>query len=259
MQKELIAFANTLADAARGIITPLFRTQLEREHKEADSPVVTVADREAERVMRELIEQRFPNHGIVGEEFGEKKTASAHTWVLDPVDGTIAFSMGKVLFGTLIGLLEEGRPVLGVIDQPVLAERWIGGTDLPTQFNGKPVRTSATESLKRAAIATTSPFMFETPKQEEMIRQLKKRAQLFSFGGDCYNYALLASGHVDAVIERQLKTHDWAALVPVIEAAGGVVTDWEGNTLTLASAGDVVATANPALHRELLALTRGCA
>lgn len=254
---ELEQFAHTLADAARGVIAPLFRTSLERERKEAASPVVTIADREAERVMRAIIEARFPQHGIVGEEFGRKMSEGQYIWVLDPVDGTIAFSTGKPLFGTLIGLLKNDRPMLGIIDQPVSRERWVGAAGAPARCNGQRARTSLVENLRDAAVATTSPFMFETQEQQQALDQVRAAAHLMSFGGDCYNYALLASGHLDAVVERELQLHDWAALVPVVQSAGGVMTDWQGKALAGEGAREVIAAATPALHAQLVDLFGG--
>jgi len=234
-----IALAHALADAAGEVIRPYFRKPLAVESKGDTSPV-TAADRAAEAEMRRLIVQARPQDGVIGEEYGDDRRDAARLWVLDPIDGTRAFIAGRPLFGTLIALLVDGVPVLGVIDQCVIGDRWLGARGQKTLFNGKPVRTRACAALAQAHIGTTSPQAF-TDEDFVAFTRVQQAAHDTLYGGDCHNYGLVASGHLDAVVEASLKVHDWAALVPVIEGAGGCVTDWAGQTLTLGSDGRVIA------------------
>ena len=241
-----IALADRLADAARAVIVPLFRTPVSNERK-ADRSPVTEADRDAEAAMRRLIKSEFPRDAIHGEEFGAEPGTSGRTWVLDPIDGTTAFMAGRPIFGTLIALVVEGWPVLGVIDQAVLGERWLGVTGQPTTFNGQPVRTRPCRELSDAAIATTGPHYFDDHDGGHfMALAAKTDHKRMVMGGDCYNYAMLASGHLDVVCEANLKLHDFAALVPVVEGAGGTMCDWNGDPLHAASSGHVLALGDPA-------------
>lgn len=241
-----IALAHRLAEAARAEIRPRFRQPLDSERK-ADRSPVTEADRAAERVMRDLIRATFPDDAIHGEEFGAETGASGRTWVLDPIDGTASFLIGRPIFGTLIALVVDGWPVLGVIDQPVLDERWIGVTGQPTLLNGQPVRTRACRELGDATLATTGPHYFNDHDGEHFMGLAAKTDhRRMVMGGDCYNYALLASGHLDIVCEANLKLHDFAALVPVVEGAGGTMCDWNGEPLHAASSGHVLALGDPA-------------
>lgn len=240
------------ADAARHVIAPLFKSKdLSIDYKEAQSPIVTQADRDAERFMREIISEDFPDDTIVGEEFGTKKGSSGYSWVLDPIDGTIAFSVGKPVFGTLIGLAHEADFVLGLIDQPILNERFVGRNGLAT-LNDLPIKASRNESLEKASLALTAPL--EDERFAKGMEPLLEAVHVTSYGGDCYNYALLASGHLDIVIEKGLALHDFAALVPVLEASGAVVTDWMGNGINYHSSGDILACANQAIHRQVMDL-----
>ncbi|MFS8908337.1 histidinol-phosphatase [Synechococcus sp. OH2] len=257
VKPEWIALAQALADAAGAVIRPLFRGELQAEYKEARSPIVTIADREAERAMRALLAAHVPEHNILGEEFGFHQTGSSYTWVLDPLDGTIAFSAGKPTFATLIALLENDRPVLGIIDQPVLGERWLGVQGQPTRWmtpsTQQLTRTKATTDLSRAYLSCTTPDLFTQPDQQQRFQQLSRLVHITSYGGDGYQYGLLASGYIDLVMECGLALYDFAALVPVIEGSGGVITDWAGDPLTRTSKGEVLAAANPNLHRQALA------
>lgn len=241
----LISFANELADAAGPIVRRYFRQGVAVDDKPDTSPV-TIADREAESALRALIETRFPDHGILGEEHGSVRTDAERVWVLDPIDGTKSFISGVPLFGTLIALVERGAPVLGVIDQPISRERWIGARGHKSTLNGRPISTRACASLGAATLFATSPDMFKGADAEGFQR-LKSAVKLARFGGDCYAYGLLAAGFVDLVVEAGLKPYDYAALVPVITGAGGGMTDWEGKPLTLASEGRVLACGDPGL------------
>ena len=240
-----IALAQRLADAARLAILPHFRS-VGAERKDDATPV-TLADRAAEEAMRRLLKAEAPRDGVQGEEFGVSAGSSGRTWVLDPIDGTTGFLAGRPLFGTLIALVVEGWPVLGVIDQPVLKERWLGVTGRATTLNGVPARTRACPALADAAIATTGPHYFDQHDGDHfMALAAKTDHRRMVMGGDCYNYAMLASGHLDLVCEAGLKLHDWAALVPVIEGAGGTMCDWNGEPLHAASDGHVLALGDPA-------------
>lgn len=241
-----IALAQKLADAARVAILPHFRSG-DAATRKADTTPVTAADTAAEEAMRAILAAEAPHDAVHGEEFGATTGTSGRTWVLDPVDGTAAFLAGRPLFGTLIALVVEGWPVLGIVDQPVLRERWLGVTGRPTTLNGATVRTRACAALAEAAIATTGPHYFDQHEGEHfMALAARTDHRRMVMGGDCYNYAMLASGHLDLVCEANLKLHDWAALVPVVEGAGGTMCDWNGEPLHAASDGHVLALGDPA-------------
>lgn len=252
-----IALAHRLADAARAEILPLFRTPVSSEAKEDATPV-TLADRNAEEAMRRILKAEAGQDGVFGEEFGEEKGRSGRQWVLDPIDGTTAFLAGRATFGTLIALLVDGFPVLGVIDQPVLKERWLGVAGQGTTLNGQPVSARICRDLARATIATTGPQYFSQQEGEVfMALAAKTDHKRMVMGGDCYNYACLASGHIDIVCEAGLKLHDYAALVPVVEGAGGMMCDWNGEPLHDASEGHVLALGDPARLEDVLAAMSG--
>lgn len=254
---DFIAAAEAAADAAGGVIRPLFRSGLLVEAKGDASPV-TEADRGAERVMRELLSARFPDHGIWGEEYGADRPDAEWVWLLDPIDGTRAFVTGRPLFGTLIGLLHRGRPVLGIIDQPAAGERWVGAggvTRFRSALGGTP-KCRPCARLGEAELSCTSPDMF-LPDQRPRFEKLRGAARRVTWGGDCYSYGLLALGLIDVVCEATMKPWDWTALVPVVEGAGGRVTDWAGQPLTFDSRGDVLAVGDPALLPEAVALLGG--
>jgi len=241
-----LALAPVLADEAGSIIRRHFRGRIEVIDK-ADASPVTIADRDSEAAMRRLIAQRFPHHGIVGEEHGADRPDAEFVWVIDPIDGTKSFISGVPLFGTLIGLLHQGRPVLGVLDQPVSRERWIGATGHPTIFNGAPARVRACPSLDRATLFSTSPDMFKGADAEGFAR-IRDAVKLVRYGADCYAYGLLALGFVDLVVEASLKLHDFCALVPIIEGAGGIVTGWRGEAPGADTDGRILACGDRALH-----------
>ena len=255
------ALAEEMADAAGAAIRPHFRRRLDVKTK-ADSSPVTVADLAAERAIRALIAERRPDDGVLGEEFGSERTDAEYVWVLDPIDGTKAFISGLPTFGTLIALLHHGTPVLGVIDQPVSGERWLGvlgqGADLRTRRGEAPqaIRTRACESLAEASLFCTAREQFVGPNGEAYARLLE-RVGMTRYGLDCYAYAMLATGFVDLTVEATLEPYDYLALVPVIEAAGGRITDWDGAPLGLTSDGRVLAAGDRRRHAEALALLRG--
>ncbi len=248
------AFAVQLADEAREISLRYFRKKLDVEIKSDESPV-TIADREIEAHIRARLAQRFPAHGIFGEEHGRERTDARYVWVIDPIDGTRSFVTGWPIWGTLFALLRDGEPILGVIDVPVTGERWIGGEPGAFDVQGQPLRTSGCASLAAAHVYATSPDIFdanELPVFEAVCRAAAGRR----FGGDCYSYAMVASGYVDAVVEAGLQPYDYLAIVPVVEAAGGRVTDWQGRAVGMESDGRIVAAATPELHAQIIEFTR---
>ena len=252
MREADIALAERLADAAGAAIRPLFRAAFVIEDKDDASPVTT-ADRAAEAAMRRLIEAEYPRDGIIGEEYGTKTSQTGRNWVLDPIDGTTSFIAGRAIFGTLIALIEEGWPVLGIIDQPIVRERWVGAVGRPTLLNGAAVASRQCRELGDAILATTSPNLFDDDEATKFLALAAKVARRrIVYGGDCYNYGLVASGHVDLVVEAGLKLHDFAALVPVVEGAGGTMCDWQGDPLHTESIGQVVALGDPARLEDVI-------
>ncbi|MDD2923721.1 histidinol-phosphatase [Rhodoferax sp.] len=249
--EKLLQIANNLADVARQNTLPLFRTPLEVIAKLDDSPV-TVADRATEASMRGLLNTQVPGHGILGEEHGRERMDAEYLWVLDPIDGTKSFITGSPLWGTLIGLLHQGRPLLGLVDMPVLGERWLALRGQAAQCNGRPVRASTCQNLAQARVYTTSPDAFGAADWAA-FDTLSRTCALRRFGGDCYSYAQLAGGYIDLVVEAGLQPYDYLAVVSLVQAAGGVMTDWDGQPLGVASDGRVVAAATPALHAQALA------
>lgn len=227
----LLALADDLADAARAAILPHFRTA----HAVADKggarfDPVTEADRAAERAMRALIEARYPAHGILGEEFGESRGRDGYQWILDPIDGTRAFISGLTNWGVLIGLYHEGRPLIGVMDQPYLDERyrgWNAGANCTARGQTRALKTRRCESLGAAVLSTTDPFLFRGAEAEAFER-VRQDAKLTRFGYDCYAYAMVAAGCMDGVVESGLKPFDIAALIPILTGAGGGVCAWDG-------------------------------
>ena len=262
---ELANFANVLADAARLEILPYWRVPRQklssevkyksnRSEFQSASPV-TLADRAAERAMRDIIEKQYPTHGIIGEEYGDVRTAADYVWVLDPIDGTRSFITGKPLFGTLISCLYKGSPVIGIIDQCILDERWLGVAGQQSTLSGIDIKTDGVLKLKDAEMFSTSPEMFRGYDLTK-FNAMKDLVRTTHYGADCYAYALVATGYADVVVEADLGLYDYCAIVPIIEGAGGVICDWEGRELSLQnhekSKGRVVACANKQLQEESL-------
>ena len=249
MNERWLAAAQAAVAAAADVIRPHFRMPIEATDKADQSPV-TIADRNAEQAMRAVLAERLPGHGILGEEFGLERGDARWRWVLDPIDGTRAFITGRPSFGVLLALLEDAIPVLGIIDQPITGERWIGLRGAPTRFVSNTLPGTACTrpcaSLARAELSCTSPEMLEGPARPrwEVLRRAVRRA---SWGGDCYAYGLLALGQIDIIAECGMNPWDWAALVPVIEGAGGRITDWQGAALHVDGDGTVLAVGDPAL------------
>ena len=250
-----LALAAELADAAGAAIRPYFRTRLKVDDKPDLSPV-TAADRAAESAMRQLIAARYPAHGIIGEEYGPERADAEFVWVLDPIDGTKSFISGVPLFGTLIALTRAGRPIVGIIDQPISRERWIGAEGRATTHNGIPVRCRECPGVAQATVFATSPDMFRGA-DAAAFQRVASVTKLLRFGGDCYAYGLVALGFIDLVIEASLKTYDFGPMLPVIEGAGGVATDWQGAPLGLKSDGRVLIAGDRRAHEAALALLQG--
>jgi inositol-phosphate phosphatase/L-galactose 1-phosphate phosphatase/histidinol-phosphatase len=251
----LLAFAEQLADLARPLAQRWFRGAPSLEQKHDRTPV-TAADRAIERTLRERIAAVFPDHGVLGEEEGALRTDAEFVWVLDPIDGTKAFATGNPLFGTLVGLLHHGVPRLGVLDAPALGERWRGSHGHGAFHGERRLRTRARRRLAEAVLYCTTP---DPMAAHEGFQRLRRQVQWTSYGGDCIAYGLLAMGHVDLVVDRGLQPYDWAALVPIVEQAGGVLCDWRGDALTLPSDGAVVAASCRELADEALAVLAGTA
>ncbi len=251
-----IALAERLVEASGPILRRWFRSAALRVETKADTSPVTCADRDSETAMRSLIEATYPDHGILGEEHGQTRGDAEFLWVLDPLDGTKAFVTGKPLFGTLVALLRDGAPILGIIDAPALGERWIGAAGRPTLLNGRPVRTRPCPSPDEAMLNATTPDMFEGADAAAFGR-LRGAVRGTHFGGDCYAYGLLACGFLDLVVEAKMKPYDYLALVPVIEGAGGRATDWAGRPLGLVGDGRVLAAGDSRLHDAAAALLAG--
>jgi len=253
------AFIGRLATASGETILPFFRTSLSIEDKSLSREFdpVTEADRAAEAVMRRLIKANFPQHGIVGEEFGNERTDADYVWVLDPIDGTKSFIAGFPIWGTLIALLHKGTPVFGMMHQPFIGERFSGDNGSARYQGPSGERRLAVRrcgSLKEATCYTTSPLLMNEADRAAFSR-VQDQARLARYGGDCYSYCMLAAGHLDLVVETELKPYDIAALIPIVTGAGGVVTTWEGEPAQ--SGGRIVAAGDPRVHAEALKLLNG--
>jgi len=254
--ENFLATAHALADLAREQSLPWFRQAIETEFK-ADSSPVTKADVCAEAAMRRRLAELHPDHEVRGEELGSERSGAEWVWFLDPIDGTKSFISGIPLWGTLVALLFRDSPVIGVIDAPATNERWSAIQDTATWFCGdgrapQRCRTSGCTQLAHARLCLPSPDTFDE-HGSQAARRLSECARLNRFGGDCYSYGLLASGHLDVIVESGLDDHDFLPMVPIIEAADGVISDWEGHPLRPGSSGHVVAAASAALHREAVA------
>lgn len=266
MKTAFLTFAHQLADTAGETIRPYFGAHGDVEDKADNSPV-TLADKLAEKEIRKLIDQHYPDHAIYGEEGGQKKTISEYTWVIDPIDGTRAFIAGRKEWGTLIALCDDGVPILGILDQPITGERWVGVAGKPTRYSTTPasmaasairqpevtIITRACASLAAAELSTTSANYF-TPSQAKQVIALAQACRATVKDGDCYAYGLLARGLRDVVIDAGLKPYDILALVPIIEGAGGKITDWKGDAMTLTNFSNVVAVGDTKRHSEIMQL-----
>lgn len=255
---ELLACAHSLADLAAPLTLQYFRTPMSIDNKasESDFDPVTAADRAAEEVMRQEISRRFASHGVIGEEFADTGIEARFRWVIDPIDGTRAFIMGWPMWGMLIGLMHDDMPYLGLMDQPFTKERFWSTKDAAHFRYGDgttgELRTRACGGLGTAVLSTTHPDLFAPGEEADGFGRIKSEVRMTRFGGDCYAYAMLAAGHCDLVAEAGLKPHDIAALIPIIERAGGVITTWAGDPAS--NGGNIVAAGDAKVHAEAVAL-----
>lgn len=252
---EYAAFAERLADAAAAVTLRYFRTPVDVTNKAAGTAFdpVTAADRDAEAAIRALITETYPEHGIFGEEHGQSSAAhkGGLTWVIDPIDGTRAFISGLPLWGTLIALNDGTRPVVGLVDHPATGERFVGRPGRATG-NRQPIRTRACGSLAQAILSTTDPDLFRAGDERAAYDRVAATVRLTRYGYDCYAYAMVAAGHLDLVIESGLQPYDVQAIIPVIEAAGGVMTSWSGGPAD--QGGQVIAAGDARVHAAALKL-----
>jgi myo-inositol-1(or 4)-monophosphatase len=257
--EALLSTAHALADRSGAVILPHFRTGGLVDHKGGDLfDPVTAADREAEAAIRSKLAVEYPSHGILGEEFEALNPDAEYCWVIDPIDGTRAFILGLPLWGTLIGLTRGGVPLLGLMDQPFTGERfWSGAAEALFRHGGvtKPMRARACAKLGDVLLATTSTDFFTSEDEHERFGTLSRAVRLRRFGGDCYNYCLLAMGQIDLVVEAGLKPFDIIPLIPIIERAGGVVTNWEGGDPR--GGGRIVAAGDPRVHAATIKILSG--
>lgn len=256
---DFSAFVAELASASGHAILPFFRTLLAVEDKSRGGVFdpVTEADRAAEVVLRRMIGESFPAHGIVGEEFGAERDDAEFVWVLDPIDGTRAFMAGLPLWGTLIGLLRNGSPAYGLMGQPFIGERFFGdggSASYQGPHGARTLNTRRCASLRDAVLSTTSPKLFKEAKLPAYER-IEAEVKLTRYGYDCYAYCMLAAGHLDVIVESGLKPFDIVALIPIIEGAGGIVTSWDGGSA--AAGGDIVACGDKRLHQQVIERLRG--
>ncbi|MEZ0224012.1 MAG: histidinol-phosphatase [Alphaproteobacteria bacterium] len=250
LSTDFVNLAHRLADESGKVIRKYFRQSFHMEGK-ADSSPVTIADKEAEQAIRAILAKERPGDGIHGEEFGSDKGKTGYLWVLDPIDGTKSFVTGRPIFATLIALVHNGEAVLGIINQPISGERWIGVKGQGTSFNGKPVKARKCPSISEARVSTTGPDLFELDDYLKLYTMLKDNIAFTQYGGDCYSYGTLASGWLDGVVEGHMKLHDYAALIPIVEEAGGIITDWMGKPLPLEPSfenREVVAAGDKTIH-----------
>ncbi len=255
--RVLLDFLDELAALSAAKILPVFRSAGTVENKATDSGFdpVTVADRDAEQVVRQAIAERYPKHGIVGEEFGVQTADTAYTWVIDPIDGTRGFIAGLPTWGTLIGFCANEQPLLGMMNQPYTGERYTGsalGAYLSDGAGKRRLTTRPCASLKTALLCATHPRMFSDGEEAAAFARVAAAARDTRFGTDCYGYCALALGQVDLVVEADLKIYDVLPLIPIIEASGGVITDWEGNSAVGASR--VIAAGDLRTHTQVIDL-----
>lgn len=245
------AYITHWMDELQQLAVTLLTTGNPVEQKQDGTPV-TAIDRKIEEFLRHKIEETYPQDGILGEEFPDRNPQAARKWVIDPIDGTRALIAGFPTYTTLLALLEEGQPKLSTILQPVTRERWLGDGE-HTLYHGAKVQCEPVDSLAQAVFSTTSPLLF---RENDVFRveQLMQTARICQFGGDAYAYGKLACGHIHLIVESGMKPYDFLPLVPIVEGAAGIITDWAGDRLTLQSNGDIIAASSESLHREALAL-----
>jgi myo-inositol-1(or 4)-monophosphatase len=244
---ELNPFLKNLADESAKIIRSYFRSKIDIENKSDFSPV-TIADKKAEEKIRELIIKEFPTHGIIGEEFGDDKIDSEYIWVIDPIDGTKSFISGALSFGTLIALLKNGKPIIGVINHPILNE-FLAGDTQASFLNDHQVKIRECNSISEATLLTTDHLNISKYQNKNGFEKLINKVKLYRNWGDCYGYYLLATGFADIMIDPVMSVWDSMALIPIIKGAGGVITDYQGND---ALTGKSIVAANKDIHREVI-------
>jgi len=252
---QFITFANYLADVSTPIARKYFRKNFAEEKKANDTPV-TLADKKIEEEIRKAIQVQFPDHGIIGEEFENINSESDYKWIIDPIDGTASFIIGRPIFGTLICLSYKNKPIIGIINQPITDERWVGVIDKYSKFNDHDLKTRNCKNISDAILCTTSPEFFKG-KDLKIFKSIASKTKYQEYGGviyggDCYLFGLLALGFVDIIIECGLKNYDYMALIPIIEEAGGIVTDWNGKKMNLNSDGTILACGNKRIHKKVL-------
>lgn len=252
MDQYFRKLAERLADEAGIISRQYFGQSLDIIDKEDESPV-TIADRSIETRLREIVERERPDDGILGEEFGIKESRNGYTWVFDPIDGTKSFTIGRPTFGNLIGLCFEEKPILGIINHPALNQRWIGQSGHQTIYNGNPVSCRPCPNLKSAIFGTGSASQISTNDPARLSR-IEAATRYTVYQGDCHFYGLMANGLMDVIVEDHLGIYDFIALVPVIEGAGGFITDWNGNPKTLHGNPSLIAAGSENIHQEILGL-----
>lgn len=240
-------FCRLLADESGKVIRKYFRTDINIETKPDSSPV-TIADKKSEELMRDLILKEFPDHGILGEELGEHNASAEYKWILDPIDGTKSFISGVPLFGTLIALLHNDEPVIGVINHPLL-DQYIIGDNLTAELNGEKIKVRECSKISSALLLSSDHLNFGKYRSKEGFERLTGAVKLYRMWGDCYGYSLLASGYADIMIDPIMSRWDLAALIPVVKGAGGVITDYYGNN---PASGDSIVAANPSIHAEVI-------
>lgn len=253
--QRFLTIMNQLADLSAKEIEPFFRGKLSVENKKIKRiyDPVTMADRNAEQVIRDFLAQNLPSHAIIGEEFGTKEQSSEYCWVIDPIDGTRAFIMGSPLWGTLIGLNYQNEPIMGLMNQPFTKERfWASPEGAYARWEGYEgsIETRPTTSLDKAIITSTCPDLFAIPEDFQAFEKLRSHCQMTRYGGDCYSYCLLAMGSIDLVVESGLQTYDIAPLVPIVRQAGGVISNWQGKDP--GKGGQIIAAATQELHAKAI-------
>jgi inositol-phosphate phosphatase/L-galactose 1-phosphate phosphatase/histidinol-phosphatase len=254
IQQDWIEFACKLADIARAMLLAGHDSHATATLK-PDRSFVTALDSAIEARLRAEIVKTYPDHGIIGEEDEPSKTGSDYTWILDPIDGTAPFIAGVPVYGTLIAFAIKGRPVIGIIDLPVTSQRWLGVVGQPSRLNGEVIHTRACPDLAMAIVSASNPDFF-TAAEAPALEALKAKSAWRIYGGCCMSYGLLACGRTDVAIDTRLQIYDYAAFVPIIEGAGGVITDWQGQPLTLSSGPQVLAAGHAERHAEALALVQ---
>jgi myo-inositol-1(or 4)-monophosphatase len=244
---EFKSFSRFLAQQSGEIIKKYFRNKIDVESKPDLSPV-TIADKKSEEVMREIIMKEFPEHGIIGEEFGVHNNNAEYKWILDPIDGTKSFICGAITFGTLIALIKNNEPVIGIINQPVL-EHYLIGDSSSAELNDVKVKVRDCKEVEKAVLVTTDHFNIGKYYNQQKFDELAKRVLIYRAWGDCYGYYLLASGSIDIMIDPQMSVWDLTALIPVVKGAGGIITDYNGNN---AMKGKSIIAASPKIHSEVV-------